>query len=323
MISMSPAGGRLTFRYRTKKGEMDVMANLNERNEGKVFELKNLNIFADEDDRNIVKNLSLYLNAGESLGIVGESGSGKTLTLKSIMGMLPDGVYGKYDEMTENDHIGMIFQNPVRALDPIMSVREQMREAYARHHGDRMYDDEDKHTKYVSIGKRLSRILIGDAMTRNLSSKKEDAADKWIKKICERLSLPEDILEEDRIPSTLSGGQCQRVGIAIALACDPEILLCDEPTTALDVNVQKNTINLIKELQKEYGFAMIFVTHNLAVASQICDRIMVMREGTIVEEGETDKILKSPENDYTKMLIASVLKVPELKTEIKNDDLKD
>ena len=97
----------------------------------------------------------------------------------------------------------------------------------------------------------------------------------------------------------------------MALACEPEVLLCDEPTTALDVTVQKQTVELIKELQSEYGFAIVFVTPNLAVASEVCDRIMVLKNGRIVEEGKTSELLKDPKDSYTKMLVDSVLTVPE------------
>ena len=126
------------------------------------------------------------------------------------------------------------------------------------------------------------------------------------------MSLPEDLAEEDRYPGELSGGQCQRVLIALALATKPDVLLCDEPTTALDVTVQKQVIDLLKDLQKELGFAMIFVTHNLAVASQLCERLAVMRHGEIIEEGRKADVLKHPAHAYTKELVDSVLSVPEV-----------
>ena len=274
-----------------------------------VLAIKNLKIFSNENDAVIVDGIDIDIKNGESLGIVGESGSGKTLTLRSLIGLIPEGVHISFDNKTNNDKIAMIFQNPVKALDPLYPVVKQLREVYLAHHGA-----EDAHAGRKSIGDRFMRLLAGEGVKNaggRKKSGKEAECDKWIKSIMQRLSLPEELLEEDRYPRSLSGGQCQRIGIAMALACEPEVLLCDEPTTALDVTVQKQTVELIKELQSEYGFAIVFVTHNLAVASEVCDRIMVLKNGRIVEEGKTSELLKDPKDSYTKMLVGSVLTVPE------------
>ena len=114
----------------------------------------------------------------------------------------------------------------------------------------------------------------------------------------------------DRLPSELSGGQCQRILIAMALACNPDVLLCDEPTTALDVTVQKQTLDLILSLQKEMNFAILFVTHNLAVAAGICSHLAVMHHGKIVERAATKEILLTPKDEYTKMLLSAILRIP-------------
>ena len=274
-----------------------------------VLAIKNLKIFSNENDAVIVDGVDIDIKNGESLGIVGESGSGKTLTLRSLIGLIPEGVHISFDDKTNNDKIAMIFQNPVKALDPLYPVIKQLREVYLAHHGA-----EDAHAGRKSIGDRFMRLLAGEGV-KNVGGRKksgrEAECDKWIKSIMQRLSLPEELLEEDRYPRSLSGGQCQRIGIAMALACEPEVLLCDEPTTALDVTVQKQTVELIKELQSEYGFVIVFVTHNLAVASEMCDRIMVLKNGRIVEEGKTSELLKDPKDSYTKMLVDSVLTVPE------------
>ena len=274
-----------------------------------VLAIKNLKIFSNENDAVIVDGIDIDIKNGESLGIVGESGSGKTLTLRSLIGLIPEGVHISFDDKTDNDKIAMIFQNPVKALDPLYPVVKQLREVYLAHHGAL-----DAHAGRKSIGDRFMRLLAGEGAKNAVGRKKsgkEAECDKWIKSIMQRLSLPEELLDEDRYPRSLSGGQCQRIGIAMALACEPEVLLCDEPTTALDVTVQKQTVELIKELQSEYGFAIVFVTHNLAVASEMCDRIMVLKNGRIVEEGKTSELLKDPKDSYTKMLVDSVLTVPE------------
>lgn len=129
------------------------------------------------------------------------------------------------------------------------------------------------------------------------------------------LGLPDSLRKADRYPGQLSGGQCQRIVIAMALACKPGILLCDEPTTALDVTVQKQIMETVGRLQQELGFAMIFVTHNLAVAAAMCSRLAVMKKGEVVEHGNTLSVLQNPHNPYTQMLINSVLPVPELAAE--------
>ena len=148
-------------------------------------------------------------------------------------------------------------------------------------------------------------------MIRQNVSKKE--AHLRAEKLLRRLGLPEEFLKKDRLPSELSGGQCQRILIAMALACNPDVLLCDEPTTALDVTVQKQTLDLIQDLQKEMNFAILCVTHNMAVAASICSRLAVMQNGKIVESADTKKLLLAPQNAYTKQLLAAILRIPHRK----------
>ena len=220
----------------------------------------------------LVHGVSFSLHAGETLGLVGESGSGKTLTCKSLIRLLPDGLRAEAEEMTITDNTAMIFQNPLGALDPLCPVVRQLCEV-------------------IEIRQGASRE----------ESRERAAA------LLTRLALPAGLLEKDRYPRELSGGQCQRVLIAMALACRPELLLCDEPTTALDVTVQKQTVELIRSLQQELGFGMIFVTHNLAVASQLCERLAVMQDGRIIEEGSRTQVLAAPKHEYTQKLIAAIL----------------
>ena len=242
-----------------------------------IVSVKNL-IVTGKDGRLLVDHLSLQLKRGETLGLVGESGSGKTLTLKSLIGLLPKNLSESYEEKKINGNVAMIFQNPMSALDPLCPVFAQ---------------------------------LIEVVMIRQNVSKKEAIC--RAKELIERLGLPKELSKKDRLPSELSGGQCQRILIAMALACNPDVLLCDEPTTALDVTVQKQTLDLILSLQKEMNFAILFVTHNLAVAAGICSHLAVMHNGKIVETGKTKELLQHPKDDYTKMLLSAILRIPSRK----------
>ena len=244
--------------------------------DSRLLVIENLNLY-NRSGTQLVKNVSLSLGPGETLGIVGESGSGKTLTLKSIIGLLPAGIRETCEHREINGRCAMVFQSPLTSLDPLYPVFRQL-------------------VDVIELQQKLGR------------REAEDAAKQYL----EQLSLPMDLAEKDRYPGELSGGQCQRILIALALACRPDVLLCDEPTTALDVTVQKQVMDLIRKLQQELGFAMIFVTHNLAVASQLCSRIAVMKQGEIIETGRKEKILRDPANDYTRELVDSVLPVPEV-----------
>ena len=239
-----------------------------------IVSVKNL-IVTGKDGRLLVDHLSLQLKRGETLGLVGESGSGKTLTLKSLIGLLPKNLSESYEEKKINGNVAMIFQNPMSALDPLCPVFAQ---------------------------------LIEVVMIRQNVSKKEAVC--RANELIERLGLPKELSKKDRLPSELSGGQCQRILIAMALACNPDVLLCDEPTTALDVTVQKQTLDLILSLQKEMNFAILFVTHNLAVAAGICSHLAVMHHGKIVERAVTKEILLTPKDEYTKMLLSAILRIP-------------
>ena len=225
----------------------------------------------------LVKNVSFSLNKGESLGLVGESGSGKSLTLRAILGLLPRGVEQTGGVIKSGASSAMVFQDPRGALDPLCPVVKQVTEVvYYRQ----------------QLSRKASRLVALELL--------------------DKLGLPDSLKKTDRYPSQLSGGQCQRIVIAMALACKPGILLCDEPTTALDVTVQRQIIDTITGLQRELGFAMVFVTHNLAIAAALCSKLAVMSKGQIVEYGDTPGVLQNPQNPYTQMLINSVLPLPEL-----------
>ncbi|WMT41797.1 ABC transporter ATP-binding protein [Paenibacillus sp. D2_2] len=227
--------------------------------------------------KKLVDNVSFSLGKGESLGLVGESGSGKSLTLRAILGLLPRGIEQTGGVIKSDVSSAMVFQDPRGALDPLCPVVAQVAEViYYRQ----------------KVSRKASRIQALELL--------------------EMLGLPDSLKRSDRYPSQLSGGQCQRIVIAMALACKPGILLCDEPTTALDVTVQRQIIETITSLQRELGFAMVFVTHNLAIAAALCSELCVMKEGQIVEHGNMLSLLQNPTHSYTRMLLDSVLPLPEL-----------
>ncbi|OKP78521.1 peptide ABC transporter ATP-binding protein [Paenibacillus sp. P3E] len=241
-----------------------------------ILQIEGLSLAAKSKET-LVNNVSFSLGKGESLGLVGESGSGKSLTLRAILGLLPRGVTQTGGMIKSGASSAMVFQDPRGALDPLCPVVNQLAEVvYYRQ----------------QVNRKASRIIALELL--------------------ERLGLPDSLKKSDRYPSQLSGGQCQRVVIAMALACKPGILLCDEPTTALDVTVQRQIIDTITDLQHELGFAMVFVTHNLAIAANLCSKLYVMKAGRIVEHGDTLDLLQNPTDPYTQMLIDSVLPVPEL-----------
>jgi len=238
-----------------------------------------------------VDGVSFELNKGKNLGIVGESGSGKSITSLSIIGLLPskkavieageiiycaddrcvqlngldEAAYTKY----RGNRISMIFQEPMTSLNPSMKCGKQVAEALLLHR------------------------------TRDKREAKQITIDLF-----ERVKLPEPERIYNSYPHQLSGGQIQRVMIAMAISCNPDILIADEPTTALDVTVQKEVIALLKEIQKEYNMSIIFISHDLGVIKEISDDVAVMYKGKIVEYGTVDQIFNHAEHPYTKGLIA-------------------
>ncbi len=225
-----------------------------------------------------LKDVSLQLNKGEILGIVGESGSGKSTLLKLISGLEASDsgeikLRGKAlsPKRTKEDYraMQMIFQDAVASFHPRRTIEASIREA-----------------------------------VRNLCGK-ETKLDK--EELSHMVGLTPELME--RRPGQLSGGQCQRFAIARAVAPKPEILLCDEITSALDVSTQAQILRLLSDICHDTGTAAIFVSHDLAVVSCLCDRVIVMKDGSIVEEGDARKIIENPQHDYTKKLIESVLEI--------------
>ena len=225
----------------------------------------------------LVRGVDLTLAPGEALGIVGESGSGKTLTLRAVMGLLPRGLTQSAGRIVSGGRIAMIFQDPLSYLDPMTRVGTLLAEVCRAHHGG-------------SLASARARALALFAAVR----------------------LPEPAILLRRYPHQLSGGQRQRVLLAIALATEPDILLCDEPTTALDVTVQAEVLALLGELRASRGLSLLFVSLDLAVVASLCDRVMVFRDGRVVETGTTADIVNRPTQPYTKALVDAVLPLPTL-----------
>jgi peptide/nickel transport system ATP-binding protein len=227
------------------------------------------------------KNINLEIAKGEVVGLVGESGSGKTTVGRAAVGLLPvkSGsliVAGKDISSTKKSELrqlrsklGIVFQDPGSSLNPRWSIAQSIAEP-------------------LVLSKQFSK----------------DQTNKRIDELLNQVQLP--LGYRNRYPHELSGGQRQRVGIARALALSPEFLVADEPTSALDVSVQARVLELLKELQKDLGFACLFVSHDLAVVDFLADRIAVMNHGEIVEQGDKNQILRNPQQDYTKRLIAAV-----------------
>ena len=235
-----------------------------------------------------VRGVSFDLHRGETLAIVGESGSGKSQSIRAIMGILANNAVIEegeilYDGMDltkvkeEDFHqirgkrIGLIFQDPLSALNPIMKIGNQITESL-----------------------RLNRKM------------KKDEAKKVALELMKSVGIPHAEKRFDQYPFQFSGGMRQRIVIAIALAADPEILICDEPTTALDVTIQAQILELMKSLQEELGMAIIMITHDLGVVAQMCDEVIVMYAGSICEQGTADEIFYNPRHEYTKGLMRSI-----------------
>ena len=251
-----------------------------------ILKVNNLNIAFGNNE--VIHNISYHLNKNEILGIVGESGSGKSVSSLAILGLLPKkiskitngSIVYNGDDLTQLNSkafqkirglkIAMIFQEPMSSLNPSMTCGVQVEEILLQH--------------------------------SNLSKKqvKEETLTLF-----EKVKLPQPERVFNTYPHEISGGQKQRVMIAMAIACKPDILIADEPTTALDVTVQKDIINLLKDLQAQTKMSIIFITHDLALISEIAHRVLVMYKGEIVEQGEVETIFKNPEHNYTKALINS------------------
>ncbi len=237
-------------------------------------------------DTTVVDHVSFAVDCGERLGIIGESGSGKTLSALSVIGLTPDvadvsgsvrfegvellGMPDRQIAKLRGDRIATVFQNPLTSLNPLMRVGRQISETL-RIHRD-----------------------IGRAQ-----------AAKAAVELAARVGLPDPARAVRAYPHQLSGGQRQRVGIAIAIAARPRLLIADEPTTALDVTVQAEIISLLDELIADEGTALLFITHDIALISQVARSLLVMRHGQVVEQGGVNDLIRTPQHPYTAQLVAA------------------
>jgi ABC-type dipeptide/oligopeptide/nickel transport system ATPase component len=246
-----------------------------------------------------VRGVSLSIGRGEIVGLVGESGSGKSLTALSVLQLLPPRARVAGSVRLENEpgdllvlpereirrvrgrRIGIVFQEPSTALDPVWSVGFQIAEAVRAHPG-----------KSGKLSRREAR--------------------EEVVRLLDLVALPDARRRLDDYPHQLSGGQRQRVLIAMALAAGPDLLLADEPTTALDVTIQAQILELLESLRAGLGLSVLLITHDLAVVAETCDRMAVMHEGRIVEEGRVEDVFRAPSHPYTRELLAAAPRLGEL-----------
>jgi len=250
-----------------------------------ILEVKDLHV--RYGDYEAVKGVSFSLERGGILGIVGESGSGKSTIAKVLMGLHPEysGTISSYprDDSNNptigqsNNSLAMIFQDAVGSLNPRMTVRQTLAEVLAHvRRGDRIVAPTNRET------------------TTPLS-------------LLEQVGLSAAVL--DQYPRELSGGQCQRVSVARALATNPEILIADEPVSALDVSVQARVLNLLRDLRRELGLSILLIAHDLAVVKNVCDSICVMERGVFVDVGPSESVFNNPQSEYTRRLLSAVPKL--------------
>lgn len=263
---------------------------MSEENKKKeLLEVKNLNVRYKSGQATVyaVNGISLELEKGQTLGLVGETGAGKTTIAKSILRILPDyaieTLEGKIyyegkdilklsDKELQNlrgHEISMIFQDPMTALNPVKTVSSQIAEGYRKHHG----------CPRAEANRKAVEML-------------------------EMVGIPGE--RADEYPHQFSGGMKQRVVIAMAMACSPKLLIADEPTTALDVTIQAQVLDLIKNVKEEIGTAMLLITHDLGVVAEVCDKVCVIYAGRIVESGSKEDIFDKPSHPYTRGLFAAL-----------------
>ena len=253
-----------------------------------MLEVRDLHVKFNSRDREAVAGVSFSIQEGEILGLVGESGSGKTVTAMSIAGLLPrrqcaysgqillDGkellhIQRSQLRKIQGREIGVVFQEPMSAMDPLMKIGPQVEEVLRIH---------------TDLSRSERKRLALEAL--------------------EAVELPDPAGVYGKYPHELSGGMLQRAMIAAAAVIRPKLLLLDEPTTALDVTIQAQILELLKKLNRESGVSMLFISHNLGVVRKLCRRVAVMRRGLLVEEGETDQVFFHPQHPYTQHLIAAI-----------------
>ena len=253
-----------------------------------MLEIRDLHVKFHNREREAVSGVSLTIRDGEILGLVGESGSGKSVTAMAVAGLLPrrqcafsgqillDGTELLHLDRRElrklqGRAIGVVFQEPMSAMDPLMKIGPQVEEVL-RIHTD-MTRQERRHAALAAL---------------------------------EAVELPDPAAVYDKYPHELSGGMLQRAMIAAAIVIRPRLLLLDEPTTALDVTIQAQILELLKKLNRESGISMLFISHNLGVVRKLCTRVAVMQRGVLVEEGDVETVFHHPSHPYTQRLVAAI-----------------
>lgn len=257
----------------------------------KILEVKGLST-SFRTERGVMKaidGVSFHIRRGEILGMVGESGCGKSVTSQSILRLYDEKYQVKYGgeilfagkdllrlpekemQKVRGNDVAMVFQDALSSLNPVFTVGHQIMDTLRIHQG----------------------------------MKKAQAREKAVEML-RLVGIPSPEKRVDQYPHELSGGMRQRVMIAIALACEPKLLIADEPTTALDVTIQAQILQLLKKINREYGTAILFISHNLNVVRKLCSEILVMHKGVIVERGSTEEIFHHPKEDYTQRLIAAI-----------------
>ena len=266
------------------------MADINKiREENELMlDVHDLKVTFKSNRKEAVRGIDFVMKPGQRVGLVGESGSGKTVTAMAISGLIE-----RYNVEIEGEiifdgkdlrncsreemrriqgrGIGVVFQEPMTSLNPLMKIGPQIEETLLLH---------------TKRSKEERRALALEAM--------------------EKVGLPEPEVTYDKYPHQLSGGQRQRAMIASAMVILPKLLICDEPTTALDVRVQAQILKLLRSLSEEYGVGILLISHDLRVIRQLCDRVAVMYKGKIVEEGPTERVFNDPQHEYTKQLISAI-----------------
>ncbi|MHA1583825.1 MAG: ABC transporter ATP-binding protein [Promethearchaeota archaeon] len=301
--------------------------------------------FTEEGVVKAVDGVNFVIKRDEILGLVGETGCGKSVTALSLLrlvrtpGEIISGeiVFNGKDivKMSENEilnlrgnSITMMFQDPMNSLNPVMRCGEQLAEVYELHQGEFLHTELEKAHHENSILKTKHKQMKADLKNASVEGieilKKQieaikgrirgritfhDIAKRESAKLLDRIGLPnaEDLL--DRYPHELSGGMRQRIMIAMGLACNSELLICDEPTTALDVTIQAQILDMIRELKRKLHNSVLFITHSLGVIYELCDRVAVMYSGNIVEYGTVEDIFQHPQHPYTKGLMAAIPRV--------------
>ena len=245
---------------------------------------------SDEGRHTVLDGVSLTIEPGQTVGLVGESGCGKSVTALAIMGLLPrpigqvsgGSIHLQGDDLLtmspseryqmRGNRIAMIFQEPMTALNPVQTIGAQLCEVYALHRQD-----------YTRQQQREAAI-----------------------EMLRQVGIPEPTQRMQSYPHQLSGGMRQRVMIAMALACEPDLLICDEPTTALDVTIQAQILDLMRQLQRQRGMALLFITHDLGVVAEMCDQVVVMYAGRVVEQCDVFSLFESPRHPYSRGLLRAM-----------------